>query len=235
MDSFFQAKKDALSRKDKSFIGNIDGKIKNLCEKINSLEDYFTTSSCSGRIVLMLDEDKKASGLFLKVWHEKINFEELKKELERISLHQHPDRPPLKCAHFVRNINSDSSNKKNFDSCPIIKPFDKISKKDNNLNIKFKQEPVIVHAACRNFDDAKIFLAKAQRAGFKRSGIIASGKKFVVECISTEKLEFPIISDGELLVGDKFLKIIAEKSNENLEKGWKKIGKLEKSLISNFL
>ncbi|MCW8965899.1 MAG: tRNA wybutosine-synthesizing 3 family protein [Candidatus Pacearchaeota archaeon] len=84
IDNFNQRKKDILEKADKSSIGSWDEKIISLCEKINGSDNYYTTSSCAGRIVLMKDEEKKGEGLFLGVWHDKVNFEELKKELENI-------------------------------------------------------------------------------------------------------------------------------------------------------
>ena len=55
VDLFSQRKKDVLLKSDKSSIGNVDEKISSLCNKINSKEDFYTTSSCSGRILLMKD------------------------------------------------------------------------------------------------------------------------------------------------------------------------------------
>lgn len=211
-DNFLQRKKAVLSKQDKSSKGSWDEKIKFLCEKINKMEDYYTTSSCSGRIVLMIEQDKKAEGLFLKVWHEEINFEELKKELEKI------------CSQ-VRNLSA---------SIPHPSDPDKGNKKSNTArfeNIKFKQEPCVLHVACRNLEDAFYILNKAKKVGWKRSGIISEGRRFIVEIVSTEKLEFPIIVNGKLIVDDNFLKIIIKKSNENLKKSWEKIGKLEKEVL----
>jgi len=48
--SFQQRKKDVLRKNDKSGIGSWDEKILELCEKINSLDNYYTTSSCSGML-----------------------------------------------------------------------------------------------------------------------------------------------------------------------------------------
>ncbi len=81
MNPFQKRKKDILSKSDKSSIGRLDEKIKKLCDKINSLENYYTTSSCSGRIILMIDAEKKGKDLFVFVSHDKISFEELKREL----------------------------------------------------------------------------------------------------------------------------------------------------------
>ena len=83
--NFNQRKKDVLSRKDKSFKGKWDEKIGDLCEKINSLENYYTTSSCAGRIVLIFDRDKKEFGLFVRVYHDLISFEELKLPIESLT------------------------------------------------------------------------------------------------------------------------------------------------------
>jgi tRNA wybutosine-synthesizing protein 3 len=79
---FQNAKKSTLEKKDKSDIGKYDDKIRKLCEKINKKKEYYTTSSCSGRIVLILGEDKKKEGLFLYRTHNKVTLGRLKKELE---------------------------------------------------------------------------------------------------------------------------------------------------------
>ena len=182
-DNFLQRKKAVLLKRDKSSKQSWDEKIAKLCEAINKKDDYYTTSSCSGRIVVMKDEDKKAPNLFEFVSHDLISFEELKKELGKI-------------------------------------------KKDT----KFKQEPPILHVACKNLKDAFDLLNKARRVGWKRSGVISEGKMFVAELISTEKLEFPLTRKGKLLVDDNFLKIVLEKANKNLKKSWEKIEKLENLL-----
>lgn len=84
MASFEKRKQDCLGKLDKSNIGNWDDKIIGLCEKINNNNNLYTTSSCAGRIVLLKDEDKKAKSKFLFRTHNKINFDELKKEISKI-------------------------------------------------------------------------------------------------------------------------------------------------------
>lgn len=63
---FEKEKKEFLGKKDKSPQGEIDKDIKELLDKINSLKDYFTTSSCSGRIVLLKGQTKKESEWLFK-------------------------------------------------------------------------------------------------------------------------------------------------------------------------
>lgn len=83
-DSFLRRKKSVLSKMDKSSIGKWDKKIIPLCDKINSSENYFTTSSCSGRIVLMIAQEKKSHNLFLVISHNLISFNWLKNNLNKI-------------------------------------------------------------------------------------------------------------------------------------------------------
>ena len=84
-DQFLRAKKGRLSRADKSSIGGIDKPIAELCGKINVSNDYYTLSSCSGRIVLIRETEDKQAGLFVFRSHDKVSFEELKENLEKAS------------------------------------------------------------------------------------------------------------------------------------------------------
>ena len=194
---FAQRKKDILSKRDKSHIGKWDEKIVGLCEKINKSENYYTTSSCSGRVIIIADQDKKARDLFLKRYHDLINFEQLKKDLEEVS--QTSTLPPT------------------------------YTKQGEKKLIKFKLDPCALHVACASLEDAQKLLDKARLAGWKKSGIITVGKRYVVELNSTERLEFPIINNGKVLVDNEFLKILVKRANEKLENTWKKIKALEKT------
>jgi tRNA wybutosine-synthesizing protein 3 len=186
MDKFNQRKKEILSKEDKSSIGGWDKPIVPLCEKINSLDNFYTTSSCSGRTVLIVDQSKKAEGLFLKVWHNKVSFEEFRKSLNEI--------------------------------------------KDKSELIKFKFEQPILHIACRNLDSASKLLENAKHLGFKHSGILTLGKNIILELNGSEKMEFPIVRNSEVLVGDDFLELVIDLSNKKLEKGWDLAEKLKESL-----
>lgn len=180
-DYFQQRKQALLSKQDKSHIGIWDKKIKKLCNLINKYPQYYTTSSCSGRIIIMIDNEKKAKGLFRFVSHEKVN---LKK--------------------FMKNI------------------------PNTKQNLKFKQEPMILHIACKNLENANHLLKIAQKSGFKKIGIIAMNKRIIIEINASEKIEFPLMQKNKLLVNKEFLKIVLKKANKNLEKNWKKIKKFEK-------
>jgi len=78
--SFELDKKNILTKIDKSKIGKIDSDIKEICSLINSKKDYYTTSSCSGRIVLLeSNSSKKNESKWLFVSHDLTEFEQIKK------------------------------------------------------------------------------------------------------------------------------------------------------------
>lgn len=83
---FEKEKKDCLGKIDRSKKGSIDKKIKQLVDLINSLKDYYTTSSCSGRILLIKrpKSGKKCDVDFLFDSHNKVSFKEIKKCLNNI-------------------------------------------------------------------------------------------------------------------------------------------------------
>jgi len=184
--NFIKEKKEFLAKKDKSKKGSIDNKIKKLVNKINSLDDFYTTSSCSGRILLLAipKSNKKNEVQYLFCSHKKIKHDNVKKTLKTI----------------------------------ITKIKD---------NVWFKIDPVILHVACENINNAKKFLNTARDIGFRRSGIISIGKsKIIMELISTEKIETIISKNGKLVIDEDYLNILIKEGNVKLEKTWEKIDKL---------
>ena len=84
-NNFQQTKLNALAKADKSSKNSFDKKISNLCEKLNKSREYYTTSSCAGRILLIQREERKMPGLFLFVTHDKTSLKELKAEMGKIA------------------------------------------------------------------------------------------------------------------------------------------------------
>lgn len=68
---------DKLYKPDKSRKGEVDELIVPLIEYLNSLEGYYTTSSCSGRIYLLTEADKKPDVKWLYVSHEVVRAEKI--------------------------------------------------------------------------------------------------------------------------------------------------------------
>jgi tRNA wybutosine-synthesizing protein 3 len=63
----------------------VDEDIILLLERINSLENYFTTSSCSGRVSIMEMPDfgDKVNSVWLGKWHREVSVEEVLDAIER--------------------------------------------------------------------------------------------------------------------------------------------------------
>jgi len=96
MTERFQQRKEAiLSRVDKSSIGKWDEKIKKLCNKINAKENYCTTSSCSGRILIMVDQEKKGAGLFVIISHDILKEKNILKNLDLKKNLKFKSEPPI--------------------------------------------------------------------------------------------------------------------------------------------
>lgn len=85
--AFDHDKRMALTKKDKSKKGTIDLDIKALCDQINSKKNYYTTSSCSGRIQLLSysSNRKKNETEFLYSAHDVANAKELLESLHASS------------------------------------------------------------------------------------------------------------------------------------------------------
>ncbi len=56
-----------------------------LCSFVNSLPEFFSSSSCAGRIMLLKTDkvESKREAAFLAKWHRNVSFSELLKELEK--------------------------------------------------------------------------------------------------------------------------------------------------------
>ena len=84
-EEFNNRKKNALVKLDSALKNHqVDRLVIPLLEKINSTSDYFTTSSCAGRIVvLQLPEiGNKKKAVFLGRWHRTVNVEEVSEALD---------------------------------------------------------------------------------------------------------------------------------------------------------
>ncbi|XP_041126266.1 tRNA wybutosine-synthesizing protein 3 homolog [Polyodon spathula] len=87
-NNFKQWKKQCLSKVDFSKKGSVDGEIENIVSFINECHSYFTTSSCSGRIILIdgvsdNTEVQKQNCSWLFVTHQKCQKEDVLSGLQK--------------------------------------------------------------------------------------------------------------------------------------------------------
>jgi len=189
-DKFNQSKEShefKLDNQDKSKKGEVDELVISLIDKINSFEDYFTTSSCSGRIMIIKPSKVKKDVEWLFSSHNKVEPELL-----------------------------------------IKKIHDFVNKSKEPL--WFKIEGFILHIACRDMESADKLLKLVKKIGLKRSGIVSTSHKIMVEIISSEILETPISKNNELMVEDNYLTFIIEEANAKLKRTHNRIKKLEEAI-----
>ena len=83
--SFLQAKEKAMETLKKAMENNeVDKKAIPIIEKLNGIDEFFTTSSCSGRIAIMElpSIGNKIDARFLGKWDDKIEIQDIKNALE---------------------------------------------------------------------------------------------------------------------------------------------------------
>jgi tRNA wybutosine-synthesizing protein 3 len=80
-------KKSTLLKEDHSKKGSVDHQIKHLIDRINLLENYYTTSSCAGRIdlILLSNSRRKDESEWLYVTHEPADIKKIMETLENYS------------------------------------------------------------------------------------------------------------------------------------------------------
>ncbi len=81
IDIFENRKKSILSKKDKSKKQEIDKEMLPVINLINKNKNYYTTSSCSGRIKLIEIAKKKHLSNWVYVTHKKAGFKEIKSHI----------------------------------------------------------------------------------------------------------------------------------------------------------
>ena len=201
LDHFTKEKSDFLNKKDKSKKGSVDKDIVDIVKLINSKDDFYTTSSCAGRVVLLEIKSKKKNEcgwIFTK--HDKLTFKEINQSLNQYNKKISKNRElPLK------TIRKEETSFESGAKCQIW----------------FKQQPLILHVACRNLDAAKKLLDISRKI-FRRAGIIGiTNRKIMVEIIGDERLE-TIIADKNFAADRKYINELVKYANENFDENKKK-------------
>lgn len=80
---FKEKKKTAIKKLIEDIKHNkIDKPIEKELLKINEYEIIYSTSSCAGRIILLVDKGNKKDSYFIGKWHEKVSAEEIIEDLK---------------------------------------------------------------------------------------------------------------------------------------------------------
>lgn len=181
--NFDNEKKQCLEKQDKSRKGGIDEPIKKLVDALNTDERYYTTSSCSGRIVVQRIGSGRADTTWLLVKHGEVSVDEV---------------------------------------LPVLKEV--------SGDVWFMMESLILHVACRSYEDALELVSLCRDAGLKRAGI--QNKRNIVEIIGNERVEAIIAKNSELVVDENYLRLLIEEANKKIRVNFQRIDNLTSKVLS---
>ncbi|MFP4567864.1 MAG: tRNA-wybutosine modification methyltransferase TYW3 [Candidatus Woesearchaeota archaeon] len=175
MDYFTRSKASVLvnlKKIDKSRKGDVDFGARPVVDAFNNHSNYYTTSSCSGRISVFRESKsrKKFDSGWVFVKHGTVTPDEILSALKSV-------------------------------------PLD---------TLWFRQESPIFHVACNSLESASSLLELCRDLGFKHSGIIGAGRRFMVEIIFNEKMDCPISENSILYLSREHLNLLILKANEKL-------------------
>ncbi len=180
--------------------GLVDFDLVDFLLKFNELaEDYYTTSSCSGRIILA--------------------------ETKRLSL--------AKSSHEFRFI-------RKWHRPVTLSEVVDIIQSENYRNVWLLVRAPIIHFAARTLQHALKLLRIAQAAGFKHSGIISIREdgEVIIEVQADDRLDVPIIVEGNMLLSRDKLRELIDLANETLMIGKIRlanlIGLIERDILKTY-
>ena len=233
MSDFNRRKINCLSKIDKSAAGRIDYYAVEICELINSFDDFYTTSSCAGRCLLWRGVGIKGTskGTFERF---RVNHGLIENPEEYLNINVGNQRKPFP-AENRQNEGTDVS--------PTVNPFhihnvgstNSASDSEIDGTLWLRCEPFILHVCCRTLAAAEAFV-QAARVSFKNTSLQSWKKeKYMVSVWGDDGLDMPITVPGsqgkqELFPGVEQKKWIQSIVNTKHKRNWGKIEKLVNSI-----
>ena len=195
--------------------GSVDTPIQSLVSLINSTSDFYTTSSCSGRIALFqpLHPTQSKRGRWLLIEHQQVDVHSLREAIQRALVNACEEKKETGEDEGLSSASSSSS-----------------------VSAVLKFEPFIVSIACRSLSCASALLQAAIQSGCRESGIAGlhlptrtnggdeSGSALPLPVLLSVRcsirMEVPLLDQGRLLVPDLFLEHCVQQVNDKFSRNW---------------
>ncbi|KAG2226325.1 hypothetical protein INT45_005997 [Circinella minor] len=204
-------------RRDKSPKGFIDAPILDLIHIINKHPDYYTTSSCSGRVAVYCEgyqDDKSTTkgGIWLYVTHEPVVI------------------PEQADNEWITNLLFGSGRRILFSN--NLSPQDIMHKQ----MVYFKFEPLILHVEAASQEACMRLNGLAFQAGYQNSGMTPSRTREMLAIRSTHKIDTPIgyvDSNGDIqcLVDPTYLFLLLHMSNDKFTQNADRMKQFEDMML----
>jgi tRNA(Phe) wybutosine-synthesizing methylase Tyw3 len=244
--NFENSKIQCLSKRDKSFAGRIDARAVEICGVINDREEYYTTSSCSGRCFLYQGSGVKATDSFrrFRICHDKVNDSQRYFDLRTLDADSTGGGDPMRSigqfehAEKIRQINNNNQDQLVVDNDtsredPNEEVGDTRSSSPPSNVIWLRFEPFILHVACRSLSAASAMM-NAARPAFKNVGLTtwkddqstndsSSFAKYLVAIWGDEGLDMPLCTPDGSHVFSEAHEWLAGLVNERHQRNWEKI------------
>jgi len=214
---------DSASFHDKSPKGSVDVPIRPLVDLINKHSNYATLSSCSGRIALFdpnfyqIDKNTDQS-------HQQDNLEKV-----NIDVTNETGFGKGKGGRWLLASHAKITVEELEEALIKANPLNKASDK----TIIFKHEPLLLHIAASNVQNARRMLQIAlTNCGLRESGLILTNKRATVAIRSHAlSLAVPLARPGHALYpGKQYLKALVGEANHRFELNEQKINLLFKEM-----
>jgi len=190
----------------------IDSRVIPILNIINNHKNYYSTSSCSGRILLLAlsSPGAKDESIILDKWHNEIKLEELKARISTWVDYRylyffaqspifHIIAKNLKAAVILRNLGDSAGFK--YSSIRSIRPI-KHAKPGKQLKSIENED---IETELTNSSEARI----------------------TVELLSTERLNVPLGRDHRIYPDDNYLGLLVELANSSIAEAHDKLEKLK--------
>uniref|UniRef100_A0A8B9WED7 tRNA wybutosine-synthesizing protein 3 homolog n=1 Tax=Bos mutus grunniens TaxID=30521 RepID=A0A8B9WED7_BOSMU len=190
---FKRWKAQCLSKADLSRKGSVDEDVLEIVQLLNGQEQFFTTSSCAGRIILLDrsvngSEVQKQNCCWLLVTHKACVKDDVIIFVVGKIAASNPSRKRFTFKiHVLFPKDSESS-------CLIVA----LQKAKGDAILKF--EPLVLHVQCRQLQDAQILAVR-----------------------STHGLEVPLSHQGKLMVTEEYINFLLKIANQKMEENKKRI------------
>lgn len=196
---------------DRSLKTGVDAKFNAIVNTINERPFWYTTSCCSGRLSVFIDQagsnlmKTKKRGFLSVAAHEEESFPTAAELIERVNLGLHCYEKSLE--------------KERNEVLPQTLALE-------NVTATLRFEPLLLHVKCETLEAAQMLLKAAREAGLKENGVTgwnASG--FDVRICGSLRMAVPLKIEGEWVVeGEAALEKLIERARHMMRRNDERLG-----------
>jgi len=183
---------DADADADRSRAGRVDARCVEFVREVCASEDFFTTSSCSGRVSVFADRGAREvergvkGGRWVYVSHDPAR-----------------GRAVVEAVRAVEAETAAAGDAEDEDEAEDAPP---------TLVLRF--EPFILAVEARDVESGADFVRCARDCGYRESGITACEKRVICAARCQIRMEAPLVVNGERVVDDAGIERLVEMANE---------------------